>query len=299
MSNDDWRGHRFITGGNTTLLRFGKILSNSPSGCPRRLLLRNLKIEPPIDADTRKIFQAGFDFEDYILMRLTKNGYEVAQDVKNKIVLSEITNWTVSADFVVNDETIVETKSTNTDKRAKDVFVHNKFKTEHMLQLANYLYSFQKDEGILMYGHMGSDYTYKYRGTTVEVPRLSIKQFFLTRKNGKFTWRDPDTEETGLFLANEQNIANTLNYLMWVLENDVYDCLEPEGFSEYMNPCKFCEFNKMCAKLPTSFEEFVGESKRIVETLEEDIKQREEEEAKKELESQPLVDDYEGDDIPF
>ncbi len=292
--NDKWRGYRFITGGNATLLYFGKIMSNSHSGCPRRLLLRNYGIEPPIDEKSQAVFQNGFDWEAHVLVSLKDKGYKVEEDVKKKVALSDKTNWTVSADFIVNDEIVVETKSVNSDKRAKEVFIHGKFKTEHMLQLAQYMFIFGKSSGVLLYGHMGSDYTYKYRSVKKEIKKFDSKQFLLNRQeNGKYVWKDPDNGEEGLFVANDENIARTLEYLKWVLEENVHDCLEPIGWSEYVNPCSYCQFNKVCEKLPKNLDEFVGECKKVVEELIQEI------EASKQPEEFEQPSSNCEDDVPF
>lgn len=269
---DEWRGRRFIAGGNATAMIAGIIRNDSNSGCPRKILLRNHRIEPPIDAKSKAVFANGFAWEDYIEESLKEKGVNFVKEARTKHELNFGVNWTVSADFIVDDTIIIETKSVNSPKRAKEVFVNNEFKYEHAVQLCSYMMAFNKVDGILMYGYMcDKPYNYSFKGKKVTVNPKQNHQFVFFREGDKFLWIHPETKKERPFIVRAEHIYSALKYISWVINEKVHDCQTPVGFSEWFSPCDYCAFKTLCKDLPESFEDFIKGAEKIVAELQKDI----------------------------
>jgi CRISPR/Cas system-associated exonuclease Cas4 (RecB family) len=269
IDTDSWRGGCFITGGNSAVMIGGRVRSDSPNGCPRRLLLRNESIETPFDTSTLDMFAQGYKWEDVFKKRLESKGSVFEADKKFKIDLDEGVNWTLSTDFYVTQPItcIIETKCCVKRQRVLDTFVHGKYKIQHLLQLICYMVATETPLGFLSYGS-AIDYKYNRKGVKVEVKALEdVYSFKVEQKGNTFVITDTQKGSSELSIINKRHVISWLNYIKWVLQEKVYDALPPDPFGEYIEVCKYCPFQEVCTDLPDTYEEFLSQCREVVSNL--------------------------------
>jgi hypothetical protein len=265
-----WRlegGQRwFVTGGNASVMIAGSIRSDSSSGCVRKLLLRNHGVEAHINEATEELFDTGKEFEKQFEKRLIAKGTPYKADFKKIIDVGHNVNWTISLDFLLNSNVVVETKCATTKKRILETFVHGKYKMQHMIQLVSYMIALDLKDGFLVYG-AGEPYKYSFKKVVKEFAQWDIYTFKVTLDDNKFVVKDTQTGVESLLCIRPEHVVRYLEYATWVLNEQVVNTLIPEPFSEFTDPCKYCEFNPVCEQVKgdVGIEDFIEACKTLIE----------------------------------
>jgi hypothetical protein len=252
LDNDSWRledGHQFfVTGGNASIMVCGRIIADSCSGCPRRLVLRNRGIEDHKDESTLELFEKGYEFEREFAQRLVSKGTIHIPDYKRKVDLGMNTVMTLSTDFYLpDDKAIVETKCCTNKSRIKDTFMHGHYKVQNVIQVLNYMTAMPEvEKAFLVYG-AGIDYNYKWKDVRKEFKKGDIYTFIIERiSGGGFTITDTQTKVKTVLSFRESHIHKYLEYMLWVFNESIADTLRPTAHGEFADPCKYCSFNTVC-----------------------------------------------------
>lgn len=253
-----------IRGSSAGLVRNGEYLSSSDVACPRKTILRHLKIEETHSATTKEVFAIGHLFEEWYCaqypdaireMLITAEGLEGHSDL-------------------VTDEYVVELKSVTSKNTYKSVIKQGKPKPQNVLQLLVYMVALEREKGLLVYGSYCHVATYdkliKMRPHEIAplfkdaVPEL--KEFLV------------EIDQEGYALVDGEHYYNIHVSEIMEFQSNLHELVrarilpprvEALNSGSWDSPCRWCKLPMLCDQNPSDLEDFVEQAAEIYEALSE------------------------------
>lgn len=260
-----------IRGANTGVFsEAGVFLTESQNGCPRVALLRNLKVEPAVNGESFGVFELGFTFERTYEATLQNSGVTFARDVG--VVLSLTPKDSVDtlefcghADFVVNDEVVIETKSVSSENTLKVVkgtrYTPGQPKLAHLLQLCAYMISMDKRKGKVVYGSYTRHTSYdELKTLSPDEVKVRFEKIMPDIYEFQVSIDDEGTIRVGDRVVSEFKVQDIVAYWeelgRYILEGKLPPRPFPIALKGY-DPCHFCKFRPVCDQSPVSLKEML------------------------------------------
>lgn len=238
-----------VSGGNAACLSAGFIHGKTDQGCPRKVILRNYKIEEPINTRSRVTFSLGKALES--VFSEENPTFEMGIRLSPMPYVSKSTILGLEADSYDRKRGVLyELKSVSSTSVLKDVLVNGAWKEANAHQLALYMLVMNSEEmpidhGILRYLSVIYD-----KQTIAKVPHKFAAGDF---KHFKFEWVHGKTDSNIHVDGVQTNITATgiqrhIEYCAWALEEQPHPCelmrpLDSEGKNI---ACMYCPFRLNC-----------------------------------------------------
>lgn len=274
--------------GNSAFFINGKVITNK-EGCLRIILLRANGIEMPIQPQTRKTFALGHANEEVFIENYIKPlncEYEVEKEFLNttKEGTFEVGHCDVIAYNVDTKEPVVfELKSVSSINSHKEYILRDKYKTDNLAQLINYMHMAKANEGYLVYSSfIWGDYFkpktgYEEIESAYNEGRLVTDNYNTSEKGIKITPSDKfykvtfddelniliDGNPSGL---NKKDVLKHKVMASKVLKNRTIHPERPESLGNY-SPCGLCPFKDICLSYDEGVIESVDEFLTIAKEL--------------------------------
>jgi hypothetical protein len=238
-----------VSGGNASCLSAGFIHGKTDQGCPRKVILRNYKIEEPINSRSRVTFSLGKALESVFAEE--NPTCEMGVRLSPMPYVSRSTILGLEADSYNRSKGILyELKSVSSTSVLKDVLVNGAWKEANAHQLALYMLVMNSDEmpidhGILRYLSVIYD-----KQTIAKVPHKFAAG---DSKEFKFEWVHNKTDSNIHVDGVQTNITamgsqRHIEYCAWALEEQPKPCelmrpLDSEGKNI---ACMYCKSRANC-----------------------------------------------------
>ena len=235
-----------IAGGNIGILTGGQIFSKENQGCPRRIFLRNHKIDEPINEASRITFALGRMMESVF----AETHPECKMNVRPPEMLP-ITKTTVlglETDAMDVDRYMIwELKTVSSTSKLKDYIIKGDYKLDNVMQLALYLLAFNNDDQQIDYGVL------KY--TNVVYDSLTVDKIKYSAKPGMSREFRCEWKDGVLLIENkpsritEKGITRFIEYVAHVLEErpPMKEVLKPTDEEGNNIACHWCYWKSQCA----------------------------------------------------
>ena len=264
-------------GGNSGFFKDGMVFGSDAASCLRRSVLRHHKIEEPINAKTRKVFEIGAINEEYWDTLLSNQGVKFVKEKEFAEYITPDTSFCGHSDFVVEDELghiVYELKSVTSKNTYNKVFKKGEYKLTNLAQCVNYMVSQETNRGRLCYTSFIAAVEYK------EIENYTMDE--ITEKiNAAIA---ADQIETKVFEINvddsgevtvdgkktDFNVLHTLEHRRKTAEaleqNRIFEG-RPQSTEIGGNLCHFCPFSVVCNKLTLEIdsEDFIKQCKELMD----------------------------------
>jgi hypothetical protein len=274
--------------GNSAFFINGKVITNK-EGCLRIILLRANGIEMPIQPQTKKTFALGHANEEVFIENYIKPlncEFEKEKEFLNttKEGTFEVGHCDIIAYNVDTKAPIVfELKSVSSINSHKEYVLRDKWKTDNLAQLINYMHLAKSEEGYLVYSsYIWGDYFKPKSGyddieAAYNEGRLVTDNYKINDKGVQITPSDKfykvtfdsdlniliDGNPSGL---NKKDVLKHKLIASRVLKNQTVHPERPESLGNY-SPCGLCPFKDVCLqfdqKLLESTEDFLSAAREL------------------------------------
>lgn len=250
-----------IRGSSSGMIRNGEYLGESAVVCPRRTILRHLKIEETHSKTTEAIFSIGHQFEQYFETLHPECEFE------KLITVDGVLQGHADA---VGPDIIYELKSVTSKNTKAKVFGKSIPKSDNVLQLATYMVALERDVGHLIYG----DFTHV--STYDKLTKMYPDQIAALFKDAmpKMKTFVVTIDEQGFILVDGQQFHNINVTELLEFQDNLHElvkkrilpprieALEPNSWA---GPCRYCPLAPLCDSATEDLEEWVELAAEIFE----------------------------------
>ena len=255
-----------IRGSSSGVFRNNEFISATDVACPRKTILRHLKIEETVNPKTQAIFKIGHYFEEY---------FKTLHPELEAETLVTGDGWEGHADFTSSDH-VWELKSVTSKNTYNQVFKKGLPKEQAVIQLASYMLQLEISTGTLVFGSFCHIATYD---KLMKMKLHEIAPLFENAVPEMKEFAVEINEDGGVLLDGVSFMGLHVSELMEfqaqlheLVKNDVLpprvEALKPDAWSD---PCKFCKLAMLCDSSPVSLEDFAADAADVFAGLAEEI----------------------------
>ena len=234
-----------LRGGNSGSMTAGGDIQGGSQACLRKVLLRSYSIEEEMNASSRIIFPMGAAVEEIVQKEIEREepGIVLKADVEGEEKITDNIRFFFHEDLVEYREDkpyrCIELKSVWSSNAAKKIFGEKKYKEPNLIQLIQYMTSFETAIGTLRYTSM-IYHSFTYKGEKIKVKTGDVQEFQVELKEDGFFYVDS--------VKTEFNVESLLRFreaAADILDNNKVHDRRPIDCDNW-NPCNFCPFKSVC-----------------------------------------------------
>ena len=233
-----------LAGGNAGLLVNGSILSKKDQPCPRKIVLRQYKIEPAIDRRAAVTFALGRAMEEVFASEhpwcaMNFRLPERPQVTKNVCLGLE-------ADAIdLQRKLLWELKTVSSTSKIKEYLINGEYSLDNAVQMGTYMYLFNAlevpvEQGVLRYTSAIYD-SLTVAKVKHRIAAGDVHDFRATWDGDRLLIDGKPSPVTA------SGISRFIEYMASVLEGDIKfsDVLKPSFEGEYI-ACQWCSMRECC-----------------------------------------------------
>lgn len=250
-----------IRGSSCGIVRNGEFVGDSDVVCPRKSLLRHVKIEETHSATTQAIFAIGHQFEKYFETLHPECEFE------KLIIVDKVLEGHADA---VSSDMVYELKSVTSKNSKKKYIKERKCKVENVLQLATYLSALEMNKGQLIYGDYTHICTYD---KLVKMHPDQIASLFEGAIPEMHVF-EIEINEQGYVLVDGQHFHNINVTELFEFQDKLHELvkarvlpprIEQFDTNSWGGPCKYCKLSPLCDSAVDDLEEWIDLAAQIYE----------------------------------